>query len=392
MKAKILNGYLLVALIFLGCKDKQTNIKSEVADEKITYVNSINPDDFKSVIKGDSIRLYTLTNNNGVKADFTNYGQRLIALHVPDKNGKMGDVVLGLSTLDDYLNGPKNNFGAVIGRYGNRIAKGKFSIDKTNYKLAKNNGKNHLHGGTIGFDAVIWKGRQTAENEIEFSRISPDMEEGYPGNLDVKVTYILSDDNELKIKYEATTDKTTIVNLTNHSYFNLKGEGLGDINDHIMMINASTYTPVDTGLIPIGTIESVDGTPFDFTSPKTIGKDLDSNHPQMVIGGGYDHNFVLNKSPKNNEGLVLAARVTEPASGRIMEVYTTEPGVQLYGGNFLNGSSTGKSGKPYMKRNAFCLETQHYPDSPNQPDFPSTVLEPGNIYKSITVYKFDVVK
>jgi len=363
-----------------------------MVEEKFYYVNVINPDDFKAVIDGDSISLYTLTNKNGLKADFTNYGQRLIALNVPDKNGKMGDVVLGLSTLDDYMNGPKNNFGAVIGRYGNRIAKGKFSIKKTKYKLAKNNGDNHLHGGTTGFDAVIWKARQTASNQIEFTRVSPHMEEGYPGNLEVKVTYILSDKNELKISYEAVTDKTTIINLTNHSYFNLKGEGKGDVNDHVMMINASAYTPVDAGLIPIGTIDSVKGTPFDFTRPKTIRKDLDSNHAQMVIGGGYDHNFVLNQSPKNSEGLVLAARVTEPTSGRIMEVYTSEPGVQLYGGNFLNGSSIGKSGKPYLKRNAFCLETQHFPDSPNQKSFPSTLLEPGDKYKSTTVYKFDVSK
>ena len=218
------------------------------------------------------------------------------------------------------------------------------------------------------------------------------MEEGYPGNLNVKVTYTLSDDNELKISYEATSDKTTIINLTNHSYFNLKGEGEGDVNDHVMLVNAATYTPVDAGLIPIGTIESVKGTPLDFTTPKPIYKGLESVHEQMVLGGGYDHNYVLNKSPKNSEGLVLAARVTEPMSGRIMEVYTSEPGVQLYGGNFLNGNSIGKSGKPYLKRGAFCLETQHFPDSPNQADFPSTLLEPGETYKSTTVYKFDVVK
>lgn len=391
MKINSLNSLILISLVFLGCKDS-TNKKPGIVEEKFSYVNVINPDDFKAVIDGDSISLYTLTNKNGLKADFTNYGQRLIALNVPDKNGKMGDVVLGLSTLDDYMNGPKNNFGAVIGRYGNRIAKGKFSIKKTKYKLAKNNGDNHLHGGTIGFDAVIWKARQTASNQIEFTRVSPHMEEGYPGNLEVKVTYILSDKNELKISYEAVADKTTIINLTNHSYFNLKGEGKGDVNDHVMMINASAYTPVDAGLIPIGTIDSVKGTPFDFTRPKTIRKDLDSNHAQMVIGGGYDHNFVLNQSPKNSEGLVLAARVTEPTSGRIMEVYTSEPGVQLYGGNFLNGSSIGKSGKPYLKRNAFCLETQHFPDSPNQKSFPSTLLEPGDKYKSTTVYKFDVSK
>lgn len=392
MKINSLISFILISQVFLGCKDNNTTNKPEVAEEKISYVNTINPNDFKAVIEGDSVNLYTLTNKNGLKADFTNYGQRLIALNVPDKNGKMGDVVLGLSTLDDYMNGPKNNFGAVIGRYGNRIAKGEFSIKNTKYKLAKNNGENHLHGGNIGFESVIWKARQTAANQIEFTRISPDMEEGYPGNLDIKVTYILSDNNELKIIYEATTDKPTIINLTNHSYFNLKGEGEGDVNGHVMMINASAYTPVDTGLIPIGTIENVDDTPFDFTTPKTIRTDLDSNHAQMVIGGGYDHNFVLNESPKNNDGLVLAARVTESTSGRIMEVYTSEPGVQLYGGNFLNGSSIGKSGKTYMKRNAFCLETQHFPDSPNQQNFPSTLLEPGDKYKSTTVYKFDVVK
>lgn len=392
MKFNSLYFLVLFSLIFLGCKNKPTNKKTVLEEKKILYANTINPDDFKAVIEGDSVNLYTLTNKNGLKADFTNYGQRLIALHVPDKDGKMGDVVLGLPSLDDYINGPKNNFGAVIGRFGNRIAKGKFSIGKTKYTLAKNNGANHLHGGAIGFDAVIWKARQTAANQIEFTRVSPDMEEGYPGNLDVKVTYKLSDESELIISYEATTDETTIINLTNHSYFNLKGEGKGDVNDHVMMINADKYTPVDAGLIPIGTIEGVEGTPFDFTKPKTIGKDLDSNHAQMVIGGGYDHNFVLNESPKNSEGLVLAARVTEPTSGRMMEVYTSEPGVQLYGGNFLNGTSIGKSGIPYMKRNAFCLETQHFPDSPNQPEFPSTLLKPGEVYKSTTVYKFDVVK
>ncbi|WP_297703090.1 aldose epimerase family protein [uncultured Eudoraea sp.] len=392
MKINSLISFILISLVFFGCKDNNSNKKPGMEEQKISYANTINPDDFKAVIDGDSINLYTLTNKNGLRADFTNYGQRLIALHVPDKDGKMGDIVLGLPTLDGYMNGPKNNFGAVIGRYGNRIAKGKFSIKNTKYKLAKNNGENHLHGGNIGFDAVIWKARQTAPNKIEFTRVSSDMEEGYPGNLDVKVTYILSDNNELKISYEAITDKTTIINLTNHSYFNLKGEGKGDVNDHLMMINASAYTPVDAGLIPIGTLESVKGTPFDFTSPKTILTDLDSNNAQMVIGGGYDHNFVLNESPKNSEGLVLAARVTEPISGRIMEVYTSEPGVQLYGGNFLNGSSIGKSGNPYMKRNAFCLETQHYPDSPNQSNFPSTLLEPGDKYKSTTIYKFDVVK
>ena len=392
MKINSFISIIFISLAFFGCKENNSNKKNELEHKTYTYSNTINPADFKAVIEGDSISLYTLTNKNGLRADFTNYGQRLIALHVPDKNENMGDIVLGLPTLDAYMNGPKNNFGAVIGRYGNRITKGKFSIGKTEYILAKNNGDNHLHGGKIGFDAVIWKARQIASNQLVFTRISPHMEEGYPGNLNVKVTYTLSDDNELKISYEATSDKTTIINLTNHSYFNLKGEGEGDVNDHVMLVNAATYTPVDAGLIPIGTIESVKGTPLDFTTPKPIYKGLESVHEQMVLGGGYDHNYVLNKSPKNSEGLVLAARVTEPMSGRIMEVYTSEPGVQLYGGNFLNGTSIGKSGKPYLKRGAFCLETQHFPDSPNQADFPSTLLEPGETYKSTTVYKFDVVK
>lgn len=385
--------YLLIgafSLLVIGCKDSTNSEKTTSAETKITYENEIDSEDFSKIIGEDSIQLYTIMNKHGLKADFTNYGQRLIALHVPDKNGKMEDIVLGLPTIDDYMKGPKNNFGAVIGRYGNRIGKGKFSIDDNEYQLALNNGENHLHGGLVGFESVIWKGTMLASNKVSFSRVSPHMEEGYPGNLDVTVTYTMTDENELKIVYLATTDQTTVVNLTNHSYFNLKGEGKGDVNDHIMLINASAYTPVDAGLIPIGTIESVDGTPLDFTQPKPLIEDLNSTHEQMTLGGGYDHNFVLNKTPTNKEGLVLAAKVTEPTSGRVMEVYTSKPGVQLYGGNFLNGSTKGKNGEPHEKHGAFCLETQYFPDSPNQPNFPSTLLEPGETYKSTTVYKFDI--
>lgn len=386
-------SYVLLVLIgmqFISCKQSKKAEENLPAIQQQVYENEILSSDFSKIVGKDSIQLYTIINKNGIKADFTNYGQRLIALHVPDKNGKMEDVVLGLPTLDDYMNGPKNNFGAVIGRYGNRIAKGKFSIEGKDYQLAINNGENHLHGGLIGFESVIWKGEMLASNSVKFQRVSPHMEEGYPGNLDVTVTYTLSDSNELKIVYEANTDQTTVVNLTNHSYFNLKGEGKGDVNDHVMFINAAYYTPVDAGLIPIGTLESVDGTPLDFQEPKVLKDGLDSQHEQIILGGGYDHNFVLNKTPTNKEGLVLAARVEEVQSGRIMEVYTSKPGMQLYGGNFLNGSISGKNGLPYEKNGAFCLETQYFPDSPNQPEFPSTLLQPGETYKSTTVYKFDV--
>ena len=343
------------------------------------------------MLSGDSVKLYVLTNKNGIEATFTNFGQRLVSLYVPDKKGNFKDIVLGYSSLDQYLNGPKGYFGSVIGRYGNRIAKGSFSIGDDTYSLVKNNNENHLHGGNIGFESVVWKVDKATSNSIDFSRLSPDKEEGYPGNLMVKVSYVLTDANELKISYAAETDKTTVVNLTNHSFFNLKGEGEGDINDHILMINADEYTPVDSGLIPTGNIEKVAGTPFDFTKPKTIGQDIAAEFDQLKMGNGYDHNFVLNDSPKNNEGLVLCAKVVEPASGRTLEVYTDEPGVQFYGGNFNTGKVIGKNGKPYLFRGSFCLETQHFPDSPNQPNFPSTLLQPGEVYTSNCVYKFGVV-
>lgn len=352
---------------------------------------SLNINNFEMHIDGDSVQLYTLKNRNGIEIAISNYGQRIISIHAPDKNGDFEDIVLGYPHIENYL-AKKNYYGATIGRYGNRIAKGKFTIDGKVYDLAINNNENHLHGGIKGFESVIWKVDEFTDHEIIFSRTSPDMEEGYPGNLAVKVKYTLTDDNELKIKYEAITDKATYINLTHHSFFNLKGEGEGDVNDHIVEINADYFTPVNKGLIPLGELREVANTPFDFREAKVIGKDLDSDYEQLKLGNGYDHNFVLNDGPRNAEGLVFAAKVIEPQSGRTLEVYTDEPGMQFYGGNFLDGSDIGKSGKPYIKRGSFCLETQHYPDSPNQPNFPSTRLDPGRTYTSNCVYKFGVVE
>ena len=336
------------------------------------------------------IKLFTIKNQNGLSATFTNYGQRLIELLVPDKNNNLGDIVLGFYSLEEYKNAAENYFGSSIGRYGNRIAKGKFSIGNNKFTLATNNNENHLHGGINGFNDVIWDVVQVAVNKLEFTRLSPDMEEGYPGNLNVKVTYTFTNENELRMDYEATTDKLTVINLTHHSFFNLKGDGEGTINNHILTINADAYTPIDKTLIPTGKIENVAGTPFDFTSSKAIGLDLEIKNEQLENGFGYDHNFVLNSGPINEEGLLFAAKVVEPESGRVMEIYTNEPGLQFYGGNFLDGKTIGKSGKPYDYRGAFCLETQHFPDSPNQLSFPSTLLKVGEVYNSSCIYKFTV--
>lgn len=385
--------FFVMSLLFLfvNCKEKKSN--ESVIPEKANLIlkTNVNPEAFERIIDGDTVKLYVLTNKNGLEATFTNYGQRLVSLFVPDKNGKFEDVVLGFATLDEYVNGPKGYYGSIIGRYGNRIAKGSFSIDNGTYKLVLNNNENHLHGGEKGFESVVWNVDKSTSNSITFSRLSPDMEEGYPGNLKVKVNYILTDDNELKISYEAETDKTTVVNLSHHSFFNLKGEGEGNVNDHMLQINADYYTPIDEGLIPTGTLEKVANTPFDFRRLKAIGTDINSSFNQLIFGKGYDHNFVLNESPKNDNGLVFCAKVIEPVSGRMIEVFTDEPGVQFYGGNFNTGELLGKNGKPHLFRGSFCLETQHYPDSPNHANFPSTLLQPGEIYSSNCVYKFGVV-
>ena len=342
---------------------------------------------FGKMPSGEQVNLYTLRNPQGVEAAVTNYGARVVSLKVPDRSGKFDDVVLGFDQLDGYL---KNNpyFGAIVGRYGNRIAKGEFTLDGVKYSLARNNGENALHGGLKGFDKVVWsaKGVSTSDGPgVELKYLSKDGEEGYPGDLSVTVTYSVTGNNELKIEYDATTNKDTVVNLTNHSYFNLAGQGNGDILDHLVMINADKFTPIDAGLIPTGELRSVEGTPFDFRKPTAIGARINVNDPQLKFGQGYDHNFVLNGG---GDGLVLAARVTDPKTGRVMEVLTTQPGLQFYTGNFLDGTIRGKGGKVYRRRSAFCMETQHFPDSPNQPKFPSAVLKPGERYRSTTIYRF----
>lgn len=339
----------------------------------------------------DSIQLYTLKNSSGVVVKVTNYGAIITSIIVPDRDGKMGDIALGYDHVESYMNAvDKPYFGAVVGRYGNRIAKGEFSIGDETYSLAVNNGENHLHGGVIGFDKVVWNVRPfegEGWNGVELSYLAKDMEEGYPGNLDIKVLYKLTNDNELIVQYRATTDKATPVNLTQHTYFNLKGEGNGDILDHELMLNAKAFTPVDEGLIPTGELATVSETPFDFTTAKSIGRDIKQKDEQLKFGLGYDHNFVLDKGGKDGE-MTLAAQVYEPSTGRVLEIETTEPGIQFYCGNFLDGRLKGKSGKPYVHRGGFCLETQHFPDSPNQENFPSTILKPGDEYKTTTVFKF----
>ncbi|MFL5340461.1 MAG: aldose epimerase family protein [Gemmataceae bacterium] len=333
---------------------------------------------------GMTIDLYTLTNARGMTAKIINYGGIITELHVPDKDGKLADVVLGFDDLKGYLGGHPY-FGAIVGRYCNRIAKGRFTLDGHEYKLATNNGPNHLHGGDKGFDKKSWKAepvKKTHGAALKLTYHSPDGEEGYPGNVDAIVTYTLTDANELRIDYEATTDKPTPINLTNHTYFNLAGIKDGDILGHELQLMADKYTPADDTLIPTGKIEPVEGTPFDFRKPKPMGQDLAKTGGDPV---GYDLNFVLNSGGGK---LTPAARVTEPKTGRVMDVLTTEPGIQFYTGNFLDGSNKGKGGVAYAKHFAFCLETQHFPDSPNHPDFPSTILKPGQTYKTTTVYKF----
>ncbi len=365
----------------VSCASKEKEI--EVSAPKLTKTS------FGTTTAGNSVDLYTLRNSKGVETSITNYGGIVVSLKVPDRNGNLGDVVLGFDSLDGYLKGHPY-FGAIIGRYGNRIAKGRFSLNGHEYTLARNNGENHLHGGVRGFDKVLWSARELPANAgIELSYLSKDGEEGYPGNLSVTVTYTLTDENELKIDYNATTDKDTVLNLTNHSYFNLAGQGEAQMGDHQLTILADRFTPVDSGLIPTGELRKVDGTPFDFRQPHAIGERIDANEQQIELGKRYDHNFVLNNT---GGSMALAARVTEPKTGRFMEVSTTEPGVQFYTGNFLDGSIKGKGGRPYGRRSAFCLETQHFPDSPNKPNFPSVVLKAGNRYRSTTVYKFGVTE
>jgi aldose 1-epimerase len=360
-------------------------ILSASCGSRITVYN-----DFGTV-NGANVEIYTLTNANGMEARITNYGATLVSLKVPDRNGVLTDVVFGFDTVDGYTQTPAPPyFGATIGRYGNRIGGAKFSLDGKTYALDKNDGANSLHGGKHGFDKVIWTAKPSADGQaISFAYVSKDGEGGYPGNLTATVSYTLSPANEIGIHYTAATDQDTVVNLTNHSYFNLSGPASGEILDHLLTLNADRFTPVDSGLIPTGELRQVDGTPFDFRQPHAIGERINSDDEQIKLGRGYDHNWVLNRSGK---GLELAARVLDPKSGRVLEVRTTEPAIQFYTGNFLDGTFKGKGGVAYRHRGALCLETQHYPDSPNHPDFPSTELKPGHTYETATVFRFSVQK
>jgi len=339
---------------------------------------------FEKTIDNKKTDLYILKNKNGMEAAITNYGGRLVSLLVPGTAGKMTDVVAGFASVEGFQHSTEPYFGATIGRYGNRIAKGKFKLNGKEYTLYKNNGPNTLHGGKKGYQDVVWDAKQINDTTLQLNYLSKDMEEGFPGNLNIKVTYALTNDNCLKINYEATTDKTTVVNLTNHAFFNLNGAGNGSILNHQVQINADDYTPVDSTLIPSGKIVSVSGTPFDFRKTTAIGARVNDNNEQLKNGKGYDHNFVLNKHNMNTP----VATVKGDKSGIVMEVYTEEPGLQFYSGNFMHSKNSMKAGKKDDYRTAFAMETQHFPDSPNQPQFPTTVLKPGQTYKTQSCYKF----
>ncbi len=369
--AAILMWFWFIAIIFMSCLQAGA-------------ISTMRQQSFGKTEDGQQADLYTLTNKKGMQVAITNFGGTVVSLKVPDRSGKIEDVVLGYDKLDDYAAG-KAYFGATVGRYANRIARAKFTLDGITYTLPKNDGDNHLHGG---FNKRVWTAKDVssgAGEALELNYLSKDGEDGFPGNLSVKVVYKLTEDNELRIDYSATTDKDTVINLTNHCYFNLAGQGNGDILRQRLMIRSDRFTAVDASLIPTGALQSVKGTPFDFTKETAIGARIEQDDPQLKLGKGYDHNFVLNGGAQG--ALSLAARARDPQSGRGLEVWTTEPGLQLYTGNFLDGMR-GKEGKVYKRHYAFCLETQHFPDSPNHPDFPSTELKPGQRYQSTTVYKF----
>jgi len=343
---------------------------------------------FGTTPDGTSISLYTLANRNGMELAITNYGGAVVSLKVPDRKGTFADVVLGYDSLQGYID-DTSYFGALIGRYGNRIAHGKFTLDGVTYTLAKNNGENSLHGGAKGFNKAVWTAKDisaSAGPALQLEYLSKDGEEGYPGNLSVRVTYTLTAQNEVRLEYSATTDKDTVLNLTNHSYFNLAGPGGADILGDELMLKTDRFTPVDAGLIPTGELRDVAGTPFDFRTPTVIGSRINQNDEQLKLARGYDHNWALSAEPRKEPA--LAARLHDPISGRVLEVWTTEPGIQFYTGNFLDGTARGKGGQLYQQHAGLCLETQHFPDSPNHPAFPSTVLKPGQHFHSITIWKF----
>jgi aldose 1-epimerase len=381
MKLKFIAGALPALLLLAACNSSSTK---SIADSAKT----------DSVAKADTsvknAKFFILQNKNNVKAVFTNYGGRLVSLFVPNKKGKTIDVVTGFITADEYKKSTEPYFGATIGRYGNRIAKGKFMLDGKQVTLTINNGPNTLHGGKAGFQYVLFDADQTNDHTLVLSYLSKDMEGGFPGNAKVKVTYSLNDENELHMDYEATTDKTTVMNLTNHAFFNLNGEGSGTILNHIVQINADKYTPVDSTLIPTGKLEPVAGTPFDFNKPTAIGARINDKNEQLKNGTGYDHNYVLNGTGAGK--FAHAATVTGDKSGVVMDIYTQEPGLQFYSGNFMQSKNKFKGGSKDDFRTAFAMETQHFPDSPNQPSFPTTTLKPGEVYKTSSYYKFSVKK
>lgn len=372
--------YLSLLIGLLSC-NKQPNQELPLLNESA----------FKTEIDGKAVNLYTLKSASGLTMQVTNLGARVVTLWVPDKNGKYEDVVLGYETIDRYINNKGERFlGPIVGRYANRIAKGQFELDGATYQLPINNNGQTLHGGLKGLDMVVWNVDKVTDNEIQMSYVSPDGEEGFPGTMKLSLTYVLTPENEFKITYAATTDKATVINLSHHGLFNLKGEGNGTITDHILTINASNTTPVDSVLIPSGEIVSVEGTPFDFRKPTVIGERINAENEQLKNGAGYDHNWVIDR--KTDKDVEFVASVYEPVSGRKMEVWSDQPGVQFYSGNFFDGAVSGKYGKPLKYREAFALETQHFPDSPNQPNFPTTRLNPGETYTQTCIYKFSIQK
>lgn len=379
---KLFISVFAVGTLLFSCNQKPV--------EPLTCGN-LKAEDFITTFNGKETSLHVLKNGD-VTTAITNYGGRIVSLLVPDKNGELGDIVLGFGSIDAYLNANEVFHGALIGRVGNRIAKGKFTLDGVEYTLPINNDPNHLHGGPDGFHNQVWDVKASNDTSIVLTYLSKDGEMGYPGNLDVEVTYSLNSNNELRIDYLATTDKSTPVNITNHAFFNMAGDKYGTINDHILMLNSDLLTAVDSTLIPFGENVPVEGTPFDFRTPQAIGQDLvmEAENEQLKNGLGYDHNFVLNKEKQGE--MTLAAIVVEPNSGRKMEVFTEEPAIQFYGGNFMDGSDSGKHGKSFDYRESFALETQHIPDSPNQPQFASIILEPGKKYETSSIYKFSVEK
>ncbi len=382
-KIRILLALFLMAILMFACNPQPQTKKSE-------ELMDLKKENFEKMIQGKQVGLYILTGSDSFKVAVTNYGARIVSIELPDKNGEMTDVVLGFDSIQGYLDSPDVYFGPVVGPVGNRIAKGKFTLNDVEYNLAINNGVNHLHGGTNGLHKVVWDVATASEKNVVMHYLSKDMEEGYPGNLDITLTYSVEDGNTLKLEYEATTDQTTPVNLTSHVYYNLNGKSNDPINNHILQINADYYTPVDSTLIPLGTIEPVAGTPFDFTEPKAIGQDLNVENEQLTYGNGYDHNWVLNK-PDDSDELTTAATVYSPKTGIQLKILTEEPGIQFYGGNFFNGTIIARDGNPVTFRSGFALEPQHFPDSPNQENFPSIMLSPEDKYTTVSEYIFTTI-